>query len=113
MSFLNFDFAKWYSVMLAAAAAGMLVWFTVRGEIKTVEDILFKLVTNAEMKYPGGTGELKRAEVIEKIFLRLPPLLRCLISEERLSDMVEQALKKAKEIWQNNHNLSDYIQKNK
>ena len=113
MKFLNFDFATWYSVILAAAAAAMMIWFTVRGEIKTVEEILFKLITNAEMKYPGGTGELKKAEVIENIYLKLPPLLRGILSEERLSDMVEQALERAKEIWRNNRSISDYIQKNK
>ena len=100
----------YYIIALIACIVGLLAFFAIKGEIKTIEEILFKLVTEAEKQYGSGTGALKKAAVIEWIYGKLPPLLRGLISAERLSDMVEQALEAAKKKWLENSNLKNYIE---
>ncbi len=87
----------------------MTVWLVIKGETETVEEILFKLVTEAERVYGSGMGELKRAAVIEWIYPKLPALLRAVLSAEKLSDMVESALESAKKKWAQDSKLSKYI----
>ena len=101
----------YYIITLIICIVAVLIFLAVNGEIKTIEEILFKLVTEAEKQYGQGTGALKKAAVIEWVYSKLPPLLRGLISAERLSDMVERALEAAKKKWLENSSLKDYINK--
>ena len=99
----------YYIIICIVCIVALLILFAVKGEVKTIEEILFKLVTEAEKQYGQGTGALKKAAVIEWIYGKLPPLLRGLISTNRLSDMVENALSAAKKKWLENSSLNEYI----
>lgn len=89
----------WYAIALALSVVAMTICLTVRGETETVKEILFKLVTEAERLYGSGTGDLKRAAVIEWIYPKMPALLRTLLTAERLGELVEEALTLAKAKW--------------
>jgi len=101
----------YYTITLIICIVALLIFLAVKGEIKTIEEILFKLVTEAEKQYGQGTGALKKAAVIEWLYGKLPPVLRWLISAERLGDMVEDALERAKKAWNENAQIQNYIKK--
>ena len=110
MAIIEFMAANWDSilaVLLACIALGILYF---RGQKKIVYKILYSLITEAEKHYGGGTGELKQAYVIERVYKSLPTVLKSVISADRLGKWVDDALDAAKEKWGKNGNVSNYIE---
>lgn len=109
MAIFDFFAAYWDSILvvfLACLALGIL-YFT--GQKKTVYKILYSLVTEAEKQFGSGTGELKQAYVIEKVYNALPAVLKTFVSAKRLGEWVDDALALAKEKWGKNANVDGYI----
>lgn len=110
MAFIEFITAYWDSVLLIVCSCVALGILYFRGQKKIVYKILYALITEAEKQYGGGTGELKQAYVIEKIYNVLPAVLKSVISAERLGKWVDDALVKAKAKWGENSSVSEYIE---
>ena len=91
--------------------AAVLIFLYARGNKKIVSKILYSLVTEAEKNFGGGTGEIKQASVICKLYEVLPPLIRLFISEKTLEAWVDKAVETAKERWAKNANIGNYIEK--
>lgn len=72
--------------------------------------MLFSLVTEAEREYGGGTGALKLSAVLTELYPKLPALIKMLVSEEHLTDWIEEALTAAKSKWETNVALATYIE---
>ena len=72
--------------------------------------MLFSIVTEAEKEYGGGTGILKLAEVMNKIYPKLPPIVKTFVTAERLTKWVEEALAAAKAKWESNTAIAAYIE---
>ena len=67
------------------------------------------LVTEAEKEYGSGTGVLKLASVIEKVYPKLPVIIKTFITSETLIKWIETALITAKEKWNANVKIQSYI----
>ena len=109
MAILDFLAMHWDSILLILLFALLLVLLYIMGHKKIVYKILYSLVTEAEKQFGGGTGELKQAYVIEKLYSALPAVLKALVTAEQLEKWVDDALEKAKEKWKQNANIDGYI----
>jgi membrane glycosyltransferase len=104
----NFICMHWSSVLLVIVLLIVLLVLYIRGEKKILHHILYMLVTEAERQYGSGTGQLKKAAVIAKIYAMLPAIIRMLITEQRLSELIEEALAYAKRTWVENDAIGTY-----
>lgn len=109
MVILEFLAAYWDSVLVVFLACLALALLYIMGQKKIVFKILYSLVTEAEKQFGGGTGELKQAYVIEKLYNALPAVLKIYVSAERLGAWVDEALLFAKERWGENADINNYI----
>lgn len=74
--------------------------------IENLSSIAISLVTNAEIKYGGGTGEIKRAQVLNELYALIPDEYKKYVTEKNLSTVLEKALDKAEYIWSDTDVLS-------
>ncbi len=106
-----FDFfvANWDIVLLVIVLVAVLVYLWVRGGKSVVFKMLYAMVTEAEKEFGNGTGALKLASVIDKIYLKLPMLVRLFITADTLQKWVEMVLEEAKKTWEQNNDIAKYI----
>ena len=71
--------------------------------------IALTLVTDAEIKYGGGTGELKRSYVIDELYKRIPDEYKKYITEDNLDAIIQNALDKAEELWAKNQDINRIV----
>lgn len=109
MAIIEFIAANWDSILLIVCACVALGILYFKGQKKIVYKILYSLITEAEKQFGNGTGELKQAYVIEKVYNALPAVLKSVVSAERLGKWVDEALIKAKAKWGENSSVSGYI----
>lgn len=102
MSIINFLVANWDSVLIVAVVIAFVVFLIVKKQWAVLDKMLFALVTWAEREYGGGTGNLKLAAVIEKIYPRIPAVIRLFLSPDALVRLIEKALEQAKLQWGEN-----------
>lgn len=110
MDIINFITTNWSGIIIIACFCLALGWLYFMGQKRLVYKILYALVTEAEAKFGGGTGELKQAYVIKQVYNTLPGILKSVISAERLGKWVDDALEAAKAKWKGNSNISTYIE---
>jgi hypothetical protein len=111
MNVLNFLVANWDSVLVVVVAIVGAIVLIKRGETAFLKRILFGLVTKAEMEFSGGTGELKKAKVVEWIYDKLPAILRFIITQSDIDKMIEDVLEYAKEKWSSDEGLGKLVVK--
>ena len=112
MDVIKYFVSNWDSVLvIIAAAAGVIVLYR-RGELSLLENLLFTFVIKAEREFGGGTGELKRAAVIDWVYERLPKIVTLIISRRTVERVLESVLANAKKKWSANQSLQDYINGN-
>jgi len=109
MNVVNFILAHWDSVIAVLVLAAGVLFLYKRGETQILDRILFGLVTKAEREYGGGTGELKKAAVIEWAYDKIPVVLKLLITRRGLERMIDNVLAYAKTKWAANPSLRGYI----
>lgn len=63
-----------------------------KGKTEFVRKIILALVTEAEKQYGNGTGELKYATVVERLYEVLPWIIRLLYSKKQIDRMIEEAV---------------------
>lgn len=102
MKILEFLALNWDSVAVVVVAIAFIVFLIVKKQWPVLDQILFALVTWAEREYGGGTGTLKLAAVIEKVYPKIPAIIRLFISTTTLEKLIEKALKEAKLRWEKN-----------
>ena len=89
----------WADILTVIVFAVLAVLLTLRGKKKIVAQMLYFLVTEAERVYGSGTGSVKLAYVIEKAYKALPAVIRIFLTYDRLKELIESALSRAKESW--------------
>lgn len=109
MAILNFLLENWDSVLVVIGFIALVVVLIKRGETKILNNILYKLVTQAEREFGAGTGELKYAAVSDWVYERLPAILKFLFTSKDIDKMIESTLEMAKQKWERNENLKMYI----
>lgn len=132
MKILEFIMANWDNILVGIALIGALItgvyqWVKVNGpkfaQMTTAEKIAYVkrllenlipvalvLVTDAEIKWGDGTGELKRSDVIDQLYARIPDEFKKYVTEENLDAILEQALELAKDIWAKNDHVKDAME---
>jgi hypothetical protein len=99
----------WDSVLIVVAAAIAVVVLFKRGEVSFLKEILFRLVTKAEQEFGCGTGELKKAAVVEWIYDKLPAILRFIITRKEIDNLIDEIVVYAKTKWAANAKLKEYV----
>ena len=102
MKILEFLAVNWDSVAVIIAVITFITVLIVKKQLVVLDQILFALVTWAEREYGGGTGNLKLAAVIEKVYPNVPAIIRLFISAATLEKLIEKALEEAKLCWEKN-----------
>ena len=69
--------------------------------------MLYALVTEAEERYGSGEGAIKFAEVMSKIYDKLPLIIKVFITYETLTDWIEKALTEAKHDWKRKAQIAE------
>jgi len=109
MKLIDTLMVNWDSVLVIVLFVIFLFVLIKNGETKMLKQILFHLVTQAEKQLGSGTGALKYAVVSDKIYQRIPPILRLLFTEKDIATMIEAVLDEAKKTWGTNDNIKRYI----
>lgn len=110
MNVLNFIVEYWDFILLAVAAVAAVVFFAFKGNKSVIMRMLYALVTEAEKELGEGTGSLKLATVISKIYPKLPAVIKLFVTEKTITKWVEDALAAAKETWKKNAAIAEYIE---
>lgn len=83
------------AVVLAIAA---ILFFVAKGKNRKIaKQILLSLVVAAEKQFGGGTGDIKFSYVWEKLYERMPFVVRLLFTADEIADMIEEAVSYMKE----------------
>ena len=72
------------------------------GDMTALKDFLYSLVLQAESMWGGGTGEAKRAYVVQAFYERAPDILKRLVKPEQLLALVEAAVARMKKYFSDN-----------
>lgn len=89
------------SITIVIAVIAILLILLKLGKTSMVKSIVLSLVVQAEKSLGGGTGELKYAYVIDKIYDRLPKIMSFLFSKKEIDQMIEDSVLKLKKILVN------------
>ena len=99
---------NWFVVLAVATLIGMVAIFAWRfaalptdDQIAKVKEWLLWAVTQAEIDLGGGTGKLKLRQVYDLFVQRFPWLVK-VISFERFSELVEEALEEMRNMLATN-----------
>lgn len=109
MNIINFVLANWDSVLVVLAVIGVILWLIFKGEKSVINQIIYRVVTELEREYGGGTGSLKLAAAIDTVYPKLPAVIRLFVSAKTLQRWIEEGLAAAKEEWAKNSALAEYI----
>ncbi len=99
MDIIKFLVSNWVSLLLVLAFISVLIFLYRHGRIEVVKKILFALVSRAEKEFGAGTGELKKAAVIEWIYEKLPKIVTVFITPKEIERLIESVLEYAKTRW--------------
>lgn len=77
--------------------------------LQNLVPIALVLVTNAEISFGGGTGQLKRSFVIDELYKRIPDEYKKYITEDNLDAIIEKALDQAERLWAENRNVKSMV----
>jgi hypothetical protein len=71
--------------------------------------IALVLVTDAEITFGGGTGQLKRSHVIDELYKRIPDEYKKYITEDNLDTIINKALEEAEKMWTDNPKVKTIV----
>lgn len=98
---IEFFTTHWASILVVLLFIALIVVLALRGKKQIVYKMLYTLVTEAEKQYGAGTGSIKFAEVMTKMYSMLPAVIKIFITYDTLAKWIEDALAEAKERWKN------------
>ena len=99
---IEFITTHWASILVVLAFIAVIVFLAMRGKKQIIYKMLYTLVTEAEKQYGAGTGSIKFAEVMTKIYSMLPTVIKIFITYDTLAKWIEEALAEAKNRWKGN-----------
>lgn len=131
MDVLKFLAANWHDILvvvllITSIIKGMNTWVKKNGPIfkeMTVAErvsyitrlltnlvpIALVLVTDAEVTFGGGTGQLKRSYVIDELYKRIPDDYKKYITEDNLDTIINTALDQAEKLWVDNPSVNKIV----
>ena len=102
---------NWGSIIVVLIIAAVIVVLAYKGKKGTVEQIIYRVVTEVENYYGSGTGSLKLAAAVDMIYPKLPAIIRIFTTSAGIVKMIEDGLAKAKEKWAKNSAIGMYVHK--
>ena len=106
----QFIYWHWLDIVLALVLFiffGILVSYLASRPNGIVAKIIYGLVIEAEKDLGSKTGQLKKKQVISKVYRQLPVFLRFVVNEATVSRMIDEAVHfMKKSLEQNNSTLS-------
>ena len=96
------------SIMVVLFIVIGLLFLYKRGKKEFVRQAVLSLVVQAEKALGSGTGDLKYVMVVENVYKILPPILKLLISQNELDNMIEDAVQYLKEYLEKGKDLLSY-----
>lgn len=104
---VDFISTHWASILVVLVFVAVIVFLAVRGKKQIIYKMLYTLVTEAEKQHGSGTGSIKFAEVMTKIYAMLPAIIKVFITYNTLEDWIERALTDAKQHWKEEAGITD------
>jgi hypothetical protein len=108
---------NWYILVGAIIVLAVVTYFVVAflrrptsEKLNKVTEWLLFAVTEAEKKLGSGTGQIKLRYVYDMFLVKFPYLAK-VVSFERFSVLVDEALVKFREILATNKSIKEYVEK--
>ena len=106
----KFIYLHWLDIVLALVLITffcILVSYLASRQNGIVAKLIYGLVIEAEKDLGSKTGQLKKKQVISKVYRQLPVFLRFVVNEATVSRLIDEAVHFMKEaLEQNNSTLS-------
>lgn len=102
------NFINLSSILVVLVFIIGLLFLYKKGKKEFVRQVVLSLVVQAEKALGSGTGELKYAMVVENVYKMLPPILKLLISQKELDNMIEDGVEYLKEYLNQGKDLLGY-----
>ena len=106
----QFIYWHWLDIVLALVFMlffGILISYLASRPNGIVAKLIYGLVIEAEKDLGSKTGQLKKKQVISKVYSQLPVFVRFVVNEATVSRMIDEAVHFMKEsLEQNNSTLS-------
>lgn len=99
---------NWYIIIAAIAVVVFVFQLVKHKQLKKVEEWLLWAVTGAERELGSGTGKLKLRQVYD-MFLARFPVFALIVSFERFSELVDEALKEMKKMLDTNEAVAALV----
>lgn len=106
--FLQIVSSYYIYIVLFLLAAGASLYGYKSGNYAFVKQMVLVLVVEAEKQLGSGTGELKYVTVVEKLYSKMPAILRLLYSKQQIDSLIEDAVEYLKRYLANGKNLLSY-----
>lgn len=107
MAILRFLLINWDCVILTAAVIGASIYLIKAGQTKILKKITIRLVTEAETQLGGGTGIFKQAAVMERLYDKIPAVLKALFTKQDLERIIDTVVEEVKKEWMENNKIQD------
>ena len=91
--------SKLILLFLVLAILAIFIVLALRGKKEIIYKMIFALCDEAEKLYGSKTGKLKFSYVLEKLYVRLPSIIKVFITYKTLEKWIEKTLPKVKEYW--------------
>ena len=105
---LNFIKSNLSSIITIVVVVVGLLYLYKKGKKGFVRQAVLSLVVQAEKALGSGTGELKYAMVVENIYKILPGILKLLISQKELDNVIRDSVQYLKEYLSEGKDLLGY-----
>ena len=106
----QFIYLHWLDIILALVLIiffSILISYLASRPNGIVAKLIYGLVIEAEKDLGSKTGQLKKKQVISKVYSQLPVFIRFVVNEATVSRLIDEAVHFMKEsLEQNNSNLS-------
>lgn len=101
-------------VFICGGAIAVIRWMNLGTDerIRDIKGWLLQAVLLAEQEFGGGTGRLKLSYVYDKFCERFPWLVK-IISFERFSGLVDEALEEMRKMLQENGAIAAFVESSK
>ena len=110
----QFIYWHWLDIVLAIVFMlffGILISYLASRPNGIVAKLIYGLVIEAEKDLGSKTGQLKKKQVISKVYSQLPVFIRFVVNEATVSRMIDEAVHFMKEsLEQNNSTLSSLLE---
>lgn len=106
---IDFLTTHWASILVVFLFIGVIVFLSLRGKKQIIYKMLYALITEAEKQYGSGTGSVKFAEVMTKVYSMLPAVIKIFITYDTLASWIEKALSEAKDHWKKEAQINEIV----